>query len=58
MAAAVVLMFFAGRWVDGKLGTYPWCMLAGILLGAVGGLVTFLRAVSEVSDSEKAEKKK
>lgn len=43
MAAAVVLMFFVGRWIDGKLDTSPWMMLLGILLGAVAGLVNFIR---------------
>lgn len=45
MAAAIVMMFFAGRWVDGKLGTSPWMMLLGILLGATAGLVHFFRTV-------------
>lgn len=44
LALAVVVFFFAGRWLDGKLGTAPWLMFAGLLIGIGGGMVKFLRA--------------
>jgi len=44
LALAVVVFFFVGRWLDGKLGTAPWLMLAGLLVGIVGGMIKFLRA--------------
>jgi F0F1-type ATP synthase assembly protein I len=44
LALAVVVFFFVGRWLDGKLGTAPWLMLAGLLVGIAGGLTKFLRA--------------
>jgi ATP synthase protein I len=44
LALAVVVFFFVGRWLDGKLGTAPWLMLAGLLVGIVGGLIKFLHA--------------
>jgi F0F1-type ATP synthase assembly protein I len=44
LALAVVVFFFAGRWLDGQLGTSPWLMLAGLLVGIAGGMVKFLRA--------------
>lgn len=53
MAAAVVLMFFAGRWLDAKFGTDPWLMLAGMVVGAAGGLYAFIRTVSEVDKAER-----
>lgn len=55
MAAAVVLMFFFGRWLDSKFDTEPWLMLLGILFGAGGGMYTFIKTVTEI---DKAEKKK
>ncbi|MEW6696540.1 MAG: AtpZ/AtpI family protein [Bacillota bacterium] len=38
IAAATVLGFFAGRWLDSKLDTDPWLMLLGLLLGMAGGM--------------------
>jgi F0F1-type ATP synthase assembly protein I len=35
-----------GWWVDGKVGSRPWIMLAGGLLGFVVGLRLLMRSVS------------
>ena len=35
MAACVFVGVFLGKWLDGKLGTSPWLLLFGCLLGAV-----------------------
>jgi F0F1-type ATP synthase assembly protein I len=48
LAASVVIMFFAGRWLDGKLGTTPWLMIIGIFFGVGAGMVNFIRIVSRV----------
>ncbi|MBM3991694.1 MAG: AtpZ/AtpI family protein [Planctomycetes bacterium] len=32
-----------GWWLDGKLGTSPWLMIAGILLGAAGAMYSLVR---------------
>ena len=29
LALAVVVFFFIGYWLDGKLGTSPWCSIGG-----------------------------
>jgi ATP synthase protein I len=34
-----------GWWIDGRFGTGPWVMVAGLLLGMVGGFVNFLQLV-------------
>ena len=52
MAAAVVLMFFFGRWLDTKFGTDPWLMMAGSLIGAGGGLFSFIRTALKAGKSE------
>jgi F0F1-type ATP synthase assembly protein I len=44
LALAVVVFFFVGRWLDRMLGTAPWLMLTGLLVGIAGGLIKFLRA--------------
>lgn len=48
LAAAVVLFFLLGVWADSELGTAPWLMLAGLLLGATGGFVKFFKTVAEL----------
>ena len=56
LAASVVLMLFVGRWADGKFGTTPWLMLAGMFFGLAAGLFQFLRTVNAVSRREAEEK--
>ena len=57
MAAAVVIMFFSGRWLDDKWGTAPWMMVVGLFFGAAAGLFNFIRTVSRL-DKKKTEKEK
>ncbi|AKX95244.1 hypothetical protein MTHERMOG20_15220 [Moorella thermoacetica] len=33
LTAGVLLGFYGGSWLDRRLGTSPWLMLAGVLLG-------------------------
>ena len=61
LAATVVAFFFLGRWLDGKFGTDPWLMLAGLALGVTGGLTAFLKsalALGKEEDREAMERKK
>ncbi|ATW25983.1 AtpZ/AtpI family protein [Candidatus Formimonas warabiya] len=39
MATCVVLGFFAGRFLDQKMGTDPWLMLGGVICGVVVGMI-------------------
>lgn len=52
LAIAVVAFFFLGRWLDGILGTGPWLMIGGLLLGSAGGLVQFFRTASALGKRE------
>lgn len=45
LAMTVVAFFFFGRWLDQRLGTDPWLMLVGLVVGISGGLFSFLRTV-------------
>jgi ATP synthase protein I len=38
--------FFLGRYLDHRLGTQPWLMVAGLLVGFVAGLWMAYRAAS------------
>ena len=61
LAVTVVVFFFVGRWLDGKFGTDPWLMLAGLAVGVAGGLAAFLLkafALGREEDRETEERKK
>jgi ATP synthase protein I len=42
-AAAILLFLFAGRWLDERLGTEPWLLLMGVLVGAGAGFFSLYR---------------
>ena len=45
-AGAIVLFLFVGRWLDSRLGTEPWLLLGGVLLGAVAGFISLYRQLA------------
>ncbi len=45
LAAAVALGVLAGYFADKKLGTTPWLLLAGSVLGMALGVYAFIRAI-------------
>jgi F0F1-type ATP synthase assembly protein I len=56
-AASIVLFLFVGRWLDEKLGTEPWLLLAGVLIGACAGFYSLYRQLV-ISPRERAEKER
>ncbi|MEO6594999.1 MAG: AtpZ/AtpI family protein [Planctomycetota bacterium] len=48
MTLAVVVGMFAygGLWLDDRLGSRPWFLLLGVLLGIVGGILHLLRMLA------------
>jgi len=36
---------FVGHGLDRRLGTAPWCLLVGVLLGMAAGFLAFFRTV-------------
>jgi ATP synthase protein I len=51
LAAAIVVGYFVGGWVDRRFGTAPWGMAAGLFLGAAGGFVELFRLLREAGDA-------
>ena len=47
--SAVVAGLIAGWLLDRWLGTQPWLLIAGIVLGAVVGFYQFIRVSSKLS---------
>jgi F0F1-type ATP synthase assembly protein I len=43
--AAIILFALLGWWLDGKLGTGPWLLILGVVLGFTGGLISLLKKV-------------
>jgi len=55
MAAAVVIMFFVGRWLDDVFNCKPWLMIVGIFFGFGAGLYNFIKIVSNVDKDKTKE---
>jgi F0F1-type ATP synthase assembly protein I len=45
LVAPLLLGILVGYWLDGKLGTRPWIVIAGAVLGMTAGLIGFVRRV-------------
>jgi ATP synthase protein I len=45
--AAIVVMGALGWWLDKRLGTSPWLLLAGGAIGFAAGLTLMIRAASQ-----------
>jgi F0F1-type ATP synthase assembly protein I len=43
LAAAMAAFGGAGWWADSEYGTTPWLLVAGVVLGATGGLISMIR---------------
>jgi ATP synthase protein I len=55
LGLSVVFGVLFGRWLDGRLGTTPWLMLAFLVLGLVAGFRSVLRAVRRADRAAEAE---
>lgn len=53
IAAAVGLLSLLGWWIDGRLGSAPWGLVIGAMVGLIGGMANLLR--SALSSVERPE---
>ena len=62
LALSVVFGWLGGRWLDQRLGTHPWLMLAGVGFGIAAGYRAVWRAMKraqrEAEAAERAERLK
>jgi ATP synthase protein I len=40
---AILLFLFLGKWLDDRLGTTPWLLIAGVFLGASASFYSIYR---------------
>jgi F0F1-type ATP synthase assembly protein I len=52
LAAAPLIGYFLGRWLDGKFGTEPLFMLILLVLGLVAGVRETLLIIRKAQDAE------
>ncbi|MEB3750810.1 AtpZ/AtpI family protein [Geobacillus sp. FSL W8-0032] len=52
LVGCVVIGVFGGRWLDGKLGTEPIFLIAGLLLGLAAGVYAMLRFINQYFSEE------
>jgi F0F1-type ATP synthase assembly protein I len=53
LAAATAVLALIGHWVDGHYGTQPWGIVAGVVVGLVGGLYNLIRqSLAAVRDAQ------
>jgi F0F1-type ATP synthase assembly protein I len=46
LVACIVTGYLLGSYLDRKLGTSPWLVVAGVLLGTAAGFISLFRMVS------------
>ncbi|NQT34623.1 AtpZ/AtpI family protein [bacterium] len=55
LAASVLIFFFLGYWLDGKLGTEPLLALGGAFIGAAGGFINLIRTLTNLQKRSERE---
>jgi ATP synthase protein I len=55
-ALSIVLFLFVGKWLDAKLGTSPWLLVAGVFLGATAGFYSIYHRL--MADQRKEDEAK
>lgn len=61
LVAAPLVGLFAGKWLDEKFGTDPYCMIGGVILGfaaAAREIMNLVRKAQSMEDDEKRENDK
>jgi ATP synthase protein I len=48
---STLIGLLGGRWLDGKLGTQPWLMIVGLVLGVVAGGRSLVRAARQANEA-------
>jgi len=55
LAVSVLVCFFLGYWLDGKIGTRPLLAIAGAFLGATAGFINLVRTLNAMQKKSERE---
>jgi len=55
LGLSTVLGLLAGQWADRKLGTEPWLLLLGLLLGVTSGFRSLIREARKANRRQNPE---
>jgi F0F1-type ATP synthase assembly protein I len=56
-AGSILLFFFAGRWLDRRLGSDPWFLFLGTFTGAAAGFYSiYRRLMADLKREEEAKR--
>lgn len=54
-AASILVFLYAGQWLDRRLGTEPWLLLAGVFVGAGASFYSMYRKLMAIQARDEAE---
>jgi len=54
-AASILLFLFLGMWLDKRLGTAPWLLIAGVFVGGSAGFWSMYRRLVIAPREKKKE---
>jgi ATP synthase protein I len=54
-SVSTLIGLLGGRWLDGRLGTQPWLMIVGLVLGVVAGFRSLLRTARRANEESQAK---
>jgi len=46
LAVSIKLFAYGGLWLDGQIGTTPWLLVLGVVLGITGGMLHLIRVLA------------
>lgn len=47
LVGSILIGIFGGKWIDGKLETFPLFLIIGLLLGLATGIYAMIRLVQQ-----------
>jgi len=56
-ALSILVFLYAGQWLDRKLGTAPWLLLAGVFVGGAGSFYSMYRKLMAAQARDEAIRK-